>query len=79
MRRVEDAAAARTGVAWALRLEYERVPVALHAAAEHADLLILGRHGHRTPLGLRVGSNTRTLLRTTTCPVVVVPVRPEAH
>lgn len=78
-RRIEDAAAARAGVDWTLRLEYERVPVALHAAAEHADLLILGRHGHRTPLGLRVGSNTRTLLRTATCPVVVVPVRPEGQ
>jgi nucleotide-binding universal stress UspA family protein len=49
--------------------------VALHEAAVDADLLILGRHGHNPPLGLLVGSNTRTLVHNATCPVVVVPVR----
>jgi nucleotide-binding universal stress UspA family protein len=46
----------------------------MHAAAVNADLLVLGRHGHTARLGLLVGSTTRTLLRTATCPVVVVPV-----
>jgi nucleotide-binding universal stress UspA family protein len=71
---IEDVAAAHPAVHWTLQLEYERVPVALHEAAVDADLLILGRHGHNPPLGLLVGSNTRTLLHTATCPVVVVPV-----
>jgi nucleotide-binding universal stress UspA family protein len=73
--RIEAAAALHPAVAWTLRLKYERVPVALHEAAIGADLLVLGRHGHNPPLGLLVGSNTRTLLHTSTCPVVVVPVR----
>lgn len=73
--RIEAAAGLHPAVPWTLRLKYERVPVALHEAALGADLLVLGRHGHNPPLGLLVGSNTRTLLHTATCPVVVVPVR----
>lgn len=71
-----EAAAGHSDVDWTLHLEYERVPVALHEASAGADLLILGRHGHRGPLALLIGSNTRTLLHTATCPVVVVPVHP---
>jgi nucleotide-binding universal stress UspA family protein len=71
---VEKAAAGHPGVEWVLRLDFERVPVALHDAAANADLLVLGRHGHHPLLGLLVGSNTRTLVHTATCPVVVVPV-----
>lgn len=73
--RIEAVAAAHPGVDWDLRLDYERVPVALHEAAVDAELLILGRHGHNPPLGLLVGSNTRTLVHNATCPIVVVPVR----
>ncbi len=73
-RSIEPIAAAHPTVQWELRLEYERVPVALHEAAVHADLLILGRHGHHAPMGLLVGSNARTLLHTAPCPVMVVPV-----
>lgn len=61
-------------VEWTLRLEFERVSVALHEASLNAGLLILGRHSHNPLLGLLVGSNTRTLLYTAPCPVVVVPV-----
>lgn len=71
---VDEVAAARPGVGWSLRLDYQRVPVALHEAALDADLLVLGRHGHDATLGRRIGSNTRTLLHSATCPVVVVPV-----
>ena len=73
-RTIEPVAATHPGVGWELSLDFERVPVAVHGAAQHADLLVLGRHGHHAPMGLLVGSNTRTLLRTATCPVEVVPV-----
>jgi nucleotide-binding universal stress UspA family protein len=73
-RAIEPVAAGHAGVHWELRLEYERVPVALHEAAVHADLLVLGRHGHHAPMGLLIGSNARTLLHTAPCPIVVVPV-----
>jgi nucleotide-binding universal stress UspA family protein len=71
---IEAVAASHSTVAWTLRLEFERVPVALHEASRNARLLVLGRHSHNTLLGLLVGSNTRTLLNHATCPVVVVPV-----
>ncbi|MGA8209440.1 MAG: universal stress protein [Nocardioidaceae bacterium] len=74
LKRVEEAAAGHAGIEWDLDLRFERVPVALHEAAAEADLLVLGRHGHLLPAALLVGSNTRTLLRTATCPVVVVPI-----
>jgi nucleotide-binding universal stress UspA family protein len=76
-RSIEELAAGHPRVEWTLDLDYEAVPVALHQAARKADLLVLGRHGHHPPLGLPVGSNTRTLLRTATCPVLVVPVLPD--
>ncbi len=73
---VEETAGRHPDVVWSVQLRFDRVASALHAAAGDADLLILGRHGHHGPFGLGVGSNTRTLLRTATCPVVVVPVQP---
>jgi len=76
---VDKVAVRHPDVVWELRLDYQRTPLALHAAAESADLLLLGRHGHHAPRGSRVGSNTRTLLRTATRPVVVVPVHHTAE
>lgn len=74
---IEPIAARHLRVRWELRLDYQRVTVALHEAAMHADLLVLGRHGHNAPLGLLVGSNTRTLLHAAPCPIEVVPVSSE--
>jgi nucleotide-binding universal stress UspA family protein len=74
-KQVNEVAGSHPQVPWELELDFERVTVALHRAAEDTDLLVLGRHGHLVPAGLVVGSNTRTLLRTATCPVVVVPIR----
>jgi nucleotide-binding universal stress UspA family protein len=74
---IEPVAAAHLSVTWQLRVDYHRVTVALHEAAMHADLLVLGRHGHNGPLGLLVGSNTRTLLHAAPCPLEVVPVSSE--
>jgi len=72
--RIKPVAATYPAVDWELCVGYERVPFAIREAAGRADLLVLGRHGHRAPMGLLVGSNTRTLLRTAPCPVEVVPV-----
>jgi nucleotide-binding universal stress UspA family protein len=74
-KQVDEVAGSHPQVPWELELDYERVTVALHRSAEDADLLVLGRHGHLVPPSLVVGSNTRTLLRTASCPVVVVPIR----
>jgi nucleotide-binding universal stress UspA family protein len=63
------------GTDWKLELDFERASVALHQSAVEADLLVLGRHSHVAPFVLAIGSNTRTLLRTATCPIVVVPIR----
>jgi len=71
---IKPVSAAHPAVDWELAFSYERVPFAVHEAARGADLLILGRHGHHVPMGLLVGSNTRTLLRTAPCPVEVVPI-----
>ncbi|MDX6300675.1 MAG: hypothetical protein QOF53_1889 [Nocardioidaceae bacterium] len=71
---IKPVSAAYPAVDWELSLNYERVPFAVHEAARDADLLVLGRHGHHAPLGLLVGSNTRTLLRAAPCPVEVVPI-----
>jgi nucleotide-binding universal stress UspA family protein len=76
-RTIDAVAASHPAVDWTLRLEFERVSVALHEASQNARLLILGRHSHNPLLGLLLGSNTRTLLHSATCPVVVVPVSPE--
>lgn len=71
---IREAAAAVPEVRWTLTMDFDRPVVALHEAAALADLLVLGRRGHRVPFGLRVGSTTRALLRTATCPVMVVPM-----
>ena len=74
-KQVAEVAGRHPDVGWELELDFERVTVAVHKAAKDADLLVLGRHGHLVPPSRVVGSNTRTLLRTATCPVVVVPIR----
>jgi nucleotide-binding universal stress UspA family protein len=74
-KQVNEVAGRHPDVAWELELDFERVTVAVHKASMDADLLVLGRHGHLAPPSLVVGSNTRTLLRTATCPVAVVPIR----
>lgn len=58
---------------WNVRPQYESAAVALYEAAEAADLLVLGRHGHGRKYGLGLGSTVRTMLRTSPCPVMVVP------
>lgn len=73
-KQVEQVAGRHPGTTWQLELDFDRVTVALHRVSTDADLLVLGRHSHVPPNGLGIGSNTRTLVRTATCPVAVVPI-----
>jgi nucleotide-binding universal stress UspA family protein len=43
------------------------------ADAVHADLIVMGRHGHGAMYNLLVGSVTEGVLKRTTCPVLLVP------
>jgi nucleotide-binding universal stress UspA family protein len=77
----------RKGLAAALRPWRERfpdVPVVEHvetgsagqvllAAAEHAQLLVVGRRARRTAVGARIGSVAYGVLHHAGCPVAVVP------
>ena len=48
----------------------------LSAAAEHgADLMVMGSHGHGALYHLFTGSVVTGVLKRTTCPVLVVPLR----
>lgn len=62
-----------SGIEWHVSAPYAPALAALHEAGLHADLVVVGRHGHSAPHGLRIGSVTRALIRTSTCPVMVVP------
>ena len=73
-KQIEEVAGHHPGIPWQLELDFDRVTVALHRVAADADVLVLGRHSHVPPAGLGIGSNTRTLVRTATCPLVVVPI-----
>jgi nucleotide-binding universal stress UspA family protein len=56
-----------------LRTVRERPTVALLAAAAHARLLVVGRHGHPRARSLVLGSVSQAALHHAPCPVVVVP------
>jgi nucleotide-binding universal stress UspA family protein len=62
-------------VEWTVDPSYQSPAVALHEATRGADLLVLGRHGHRSPFGQTLGSVTRALLRASECPVMVAATR----
>ncbi len=57
-------------------VRHQSPAAALVGASEDADLLVLGRRGHGAPLGIYLGSTVRTLIRESSCPVVVAPPRP---
>ena len=54
----------------------ERPALALHDISEHADLLVVGRHGHDSRAHRSLGSTARAVLRSSRCPVMVVPTAP---
>lgn len=57
-------------------LVYDRPVAALHELSQVSDLLVVGRHGHESRLGVQLGGTARTMIRTSGCPVVVIPARP---
>jgi nucleotide-binding universal stress UspA family protein len=50
-------------------------PEALCAAAEHAQLLVVGSHGHGQIFEAVLGSVSQYCVRHAACPVVVIPAR----
>ncbi len=62
-----------------IALRYERPAVALVETADHADLLVVGRHGYGglvgASLGVSLGSTARAMIRSAHCPVEIVPKR----
>jgi len=61
-------------VRWTVSVQFQRAALALQEAAARADLLVVGRRGHHAVASLFVGSLARTMVRTATTPVLVVPV-----
>ncbi|MEP7765413.1 universal stress protein [Sanguibacter sp. 25GB23B1] len=81
-RLVEEWAPRYPSVEVSTRLEYDEVADALVRRSHHADVMVVGRHGHGG-IGTRVamtspGSTTRALLQHARCPVEVVPTS-ESH
>jgi nucleotide-binding universal stress UspA family protein len=62
-----------------VNLRYERPVVGLFELTRSSDLVVIGRHRYRVPVPPRLGSTTRTLLRTCERPVLVVPTTPPAE
>lgn len=65
-------------VATQVRAQHAHVADALEAASAQAQLLVVGRHRSRIPLGRHLGSTTRAVLRESHCPVLVVDPVPAA-
>ena len=57
-----------------VRAVHEWPADALASLAHTSRLLVVGRHEHRRPMPRRLGSVARTAIRTSSCPVMVVPV-----
>jgi nucleotide-binding universal stress UspA family protein len=78
-RHLVDQALATPGnddVAWSVSAAYERPALALFEASGRADLVVVGRHGHRSRVHRSIGSTARAVLRSARCPVMVVPTVP---
>ena len=60
----------------ALHIQGPTVEKILHEAEEqHAELIIMGSHGHGALYELLVGSVTQGVIKGSTCPVLVVPAK----
>lgn len=70
---VEPVRAKHPNVKFDVELRYERPVVALHTSSQDSDLLVIGRHGRHVRFGPRLGTTARTVIRTSACPVLVVP------
>jgi nucleotide-binding universal stress UspA family protein len=56
-----------------IALKHQYPAHALVTASEDADLVVVGRRGHGAPLGIYLGSISRTLIREGQCPVEIAP------
>lgn len=54
---------------------HEHPASALAKASAGADLVVVGRRGHRAPFGHHLGSTGRALIREAACPVLIAPQR----
>lgn len=60
-----------------LRTGVPAATVLAKAASLRAAMIVLGSHGHSAAFDLVVGSTAQKILRKSSVPVVVVPMRPE--
>jgi nucleotide-binding universal stress UspA family protein len=67
----------RSGVPIATEAVEGRPADVLTAAADGADLLVLGSHGHSQAWHMVLGSVSQECIRKATCPVVLLPVKYE--
>ena len=74
-RAAEPVLALHPGLRVEARAVHEWPADALADLGTTSRLLVVGRHEHRSPLPERLGSVARTAIRTSGCPVMVVPVR----
>lgn len=70
---VEPVRAKHPNVKIDVELRYERPVVALHTSSRDSDLVVIGRHGRHVRFGPRLGTTARTVIRTSACPVLVIP------
>jgi len=79
-RRVQDEAdalRARGVNATALQVQGPTVETILHEAERlHADVIVLGSHGHSALHRALLGSISEGVLHRATCPILIVPSRP---
>jgi nucleotide-binding universal stress UspA family protein len=51
-----------------------QIAIAHYAEAQHADVIVMGRHGHASRDLVMLGSVADQVLRRATCPVLTVPL-----
>jgi len=56
-----------------VQLSFTRPVVALHELSRSCDLVVVGRNWHHDRLSPALGTTARTTIRTSECPVLVVP------
>jgi nucleotide-binding universal stress UspA family protein len=71
-RRALEAQAHRTSVRWSFEVRRGVVGASLLQAASDADLVIMGRAGHSTPMPRGLGTTARGLISGLSCPALVV-------
>jgi len=74
LQRLKESAASFPGEVEALVIEGATVPTILETSrTRHADLIVMGSHGHGAVYNLLLGSVTAGVLKSAKCPVLVVP------